>query len=58
MATETRISSEQAKEAIYQAHLSKDAIEKINGLEASASAIDSNIKESNSMKSSLNQIPR
>jgi glucose-6-phosphate 1-dehydrogenase len=37
---ETRISSEQAKEAIYQAHLSKDAIAKIAGLNSSASEID------------------
>ena len=43
MATETRITSEQGKEAVYQAHLSKDAIEKINGLVASASEIDGNI---------------
>lgn len=37
---ETRISSEQAKEAIYQAHLSKDVIGKIEGLQSNASEID------------------
>ncbi len=40
---ETRISSEQAKEAIYQAHLSKDAIGKIKGLQSSASEIDATV---------------
>ena len=42
---ETRISSEQAKEAIYQAHLSKDAISKINGLGSSASEIDGSVNK-------------
>lgn len=37
---ETRISSEQAKDAVYQAHLSKDAMCKIEGLQSSASEID------------------
>ena len=40
---ETRISSEQAKEAIYQAHLSKDAIGKSEGLNSSASKIDNTV---------------
>lgn len=50
---ETRISSEQAKDAIYKAHLSKDAIEKIVGLEASASEIDGLIENlySNELRS-------
>ena len=42
---ETRISSEQAKEAIYQAHLSKDAIGKIDGLQSIASEIDGLIEK-------------
>ena len=37
---ETRISSEQAKDAVYQAHLSKDAMCKIEGLQSRASEID------------------
>ena len=40
---ETRISSEQAKEAIYQAHLSKDAISKIAGLQSDATKIDGSV---------------
>ena len=40
MATETRITSEQGKDAVYQAHLSKSAIEKIAGMNSSASEID------------------
>ena len=34
------LTTTQAKDAIYAAHLSKDAIEKINGLQSSASEID------------------
>ena len=40
---ETRISSEQAKEAIYQAHLSKDAISKIEGMQSLGSEIDATV---------------
>ena len=43
---ETRISSEQAKEAIYQAHLSKDAIGKIEGMHSSGSEIDAVVNKS------------
>ena len=53
--TETRITSTQAKDAIYKAHLSKDAIEKIEGLQASASEIDGLIsKKSSPYKNILN----
>lgn len=45
MATETRITSEQGKDAVYQAHLSKDAISKINGLQSSASEIDGSVNK-------------
>lgn len=42
MSIETRITSEQGKDAVYQAHLSKSAIEKIEGMNSSASEIDTN----------------
>lgn len=53
---ETRITSEQGKEAIYQAHLSKDAIEKVSKINSSASEIDALINELKGLKASATQI--